>query len=73
MEFYTILLLFVVGFLYASVGHGDAGGYIAVLAIFEIPVIQDTPLILVLSMLVAVTGVSSFVAPGSLSGPFAWC
>lgn len=38
MDIYLILVLFsVVAFLYASVGHGGASGYIALMAIFEFP------------------------------------
>ena len=47
------LSLLVVGFLYASVGHGGASGYLAVLSLFAVPVAVYKPLILVLNMLVA--------------------
>ncbi len=47
------LSLFLVGFLYSSVGHGGASGYIAVLSLFAIPVTTYKPLILVLNIIVA--------------------
>lgn len=52
------LSLYLVGFLYASVGHGGASGYIAVLSLFSIPVSTYKPLILILNILVA--GVAFF-------------
>lgn len=47
------LSLFLVGFLYSSVGHGGASGYIAVLSLFAIPVATYKPLILILNIIVA--------------------
>lgn len=52
------LSLYLVGFLYASVGHGGASGYIAVLSLYAIPVSTYKPLILILNILVA--GVAFF-------------
>lgn len=52
--------LYVVGFLYASVGHGGASGYIAVLSLFAIPVTTYKPLILILNILVAGVGFYQF-------------
>ncbi|MFM6938661.1 MAG: sulfite exporter TauE/SafE family protein, partial [Aquirufa sp.] len=49
MEFWILLgLLGVMAFLYASVGHGGASGYLAVLAIFAVApaVMKQTALIL---------------------------
>ena len=47
------LSLFLIGFLYSSVGHGGASGYIAVLSLYAIPVGLYKPVILVLNILVA--------------------
>lgn len=47
------LSLFVIGFLYSSVGHGGASGYIAVLSLFAVPVDAYKPMILILNILVA--------------------
>lgn len=56
--------LYFVGFLYASVGHGGASGYIAVLSLFAIPVNTYKPLILVLNILVAGMGFYQFWKAG---------
>ena len=58
------LALFLVGFLYASVGHGGASGYIAVLSLFSIPVATYKPLILILNILVAGIGFFQFWKAG---------
>lgn len=47
------LSLFLIGFLYSSVGHGGASGYIAVLSLYAIPVGEYKPMILILNILVA--------------------
>jgi uncharacterized protein len=56
--------LYLIGFLYASVGHGGASGYIAVLSLFAIPVSTYKPLILVLNILVAGMGFYQFRKAG---------
>ncbi|MNL20639.1 Sulfite exporter TauE/SafE [compost metagenome] len=56
--------LYLVGFLYASVGHGGASGYIAVLSLFSVPVTSYKPLILVLNILVAGMGFYHFRKAG---------
>ena len=63
-----ILSLFVIGFLYASVGHGGASGYLAVLSIFGIAVLDYKPIILILNILVAGMGFIQF----SRAGYFKW-
>ena len=39
MELYFLIILFIVAFLYASVGHGGASGYLALMALFGIEAI----------------------------------
>lgn len=56
--------LYLIGFLYASVGHGGASGYIAVLSLFTIPVGTYKPLILLLNILVAGMGFYQFRKAG---------
>ena len=56
--------LYLVGFLYASVGHGGASGYIAVLSLFAIPLNTYKPLILLLNILVAGMGFYHFRKAG---------
>jgi uncharacterized protein len=48
-----LLLLFVVAFLYASVGHGGASGYLALMSLFAFPVSYMKPTALVLNILVS--------------------
>lgn len=66
------LSLFVIGFLYASVGHGGASGYLAVLSIFAIPVAEYKPLILVLNILVASMGFIQFTRAGYFKWGLCW-
>ncbi|WP_187263900.1 sulfite exporter TauE/SafE family protein [Pontibacter beigongshangensis] len=60
--------LLIVGFLYASVGHGGASGYLAMLSLFAVPVLAYKPMILVLNMVVAAVGFYQF----SRAGYFKW-
>ena len=60
MEFLqpSILILFfailgVVAFLYASVGHGGASGYLALMALFAFPTIVMKPTALLLNIFVS--------------------
>lgn len=47
------VLLLIVAFLYASVGHGGASGYIAVLTLFNIAMPVYKPVVLVLNIIIA--------------------
>ncbi|SDL40576.1 hypothetical protein SAMN04487898_11865 [Pedobacter sp. ok626] len=64
LDIYIAFSLYLVGFLYASVGHGGASGYIAVLSLFAIPVSTYKPLILILNILVAGVGFYQFWQAG---------
>jgi uncharacterized membrane protein YfcA len=48
-----LLLLPIVAFLYASVGHGGASGYLALMSLFAFPVSFMKPTALVLNILVS--------------------
>lgn len=48
-----IISLFVIAFLYSSVGHGGASGYIAVFSLFGVAVSAYKPLVLLLNILIA--------------------
>jgi uncharacterized membrane protein YfcA len=48
-----LILLLVVAFLYASVGHGGASGYLALMSLFAFPVTFMKPTALVLNILVS--------------------
>jgi uncharacterized protein len=53
-------LLFVVAFLYASVGHGGASGYLALMAIFSIAPDVMKPTALMLNLFVSLTSFIQF-------------
>ena len=72
LSIFLILSLFAVGFLYASVGHGGASGYLAVLSIFSIPVISYKPVILILNILVAGIGFIQFSKAGHFKWKLCW-
>ena len=48
-----LVLLLVIAFLYASVGHGGASGYLALMSLFAFPVTFMKPTALVLNILVS--------------------
>ncbi|MEO6721655.1 MAG: sulfite exporter TauE/SafE family protein [Ferruginibacter sp.] len=54
------VLLFVVAFLYASVGHGGASGYLALMAIFSIAPEVMKPTALLLNLFVSLTSFIQF-------------
>ncbi len=59
-----LIALAVVAFLYASVGHAGASGYIAVLALAGVPAPEIRAIALVLNVLVASVGTLQFIAAG---------
>ena len=54
------ILLFVVAFLYASVGHGGASGYLALMAIFSVAPEVMKPTALLLNLFVSLTSFIQF-------------
>ena len=54
------LLLFLVAFLYASVGHGGASGYLALMALFSISPEVMKPTALLLNLFVSLTAFIQF-------------
>ena len=48
-----LFLLLIVAFLYASVGHGGASGYLALMSLFAFPITFMKPTALILNILVA--------------------
>lgn len=62
------LLLFVVAFLYASVGHGGASGYLALMALFSVAPAVMKPTALLLNLFVSLTSFVQFY----LGGHFRW-
>src|SRR5688500_13003266 len=54
------ILLFIVAFLYASVGHGGASGYLALMGLFEMSTLIMKPTALVLNLFVSLTSFLQF-------------
>ncbi|RTY80143.1 sulfite exporter TauE/SafE family protein [Flavobacterium sp. LS1P28] len=63
--FYVIL--FFVAFLYASVGHGGASGYLALMALYGIAPEEMKPTALVLNLFVSITSFSHYYRGGFFS------
>ncbi len=64
IQFIFILLLFVVAFLYASVGHGGASGYLALMALFSMSPAFMKPTALLLNLLVSLSAFILFYRGG---------
>lgn len=58
------LLLFLVAFLYASVGHGGASGYLALMALFNVSPDVMKPTALLLNLFVSLTSFIQFYRGG---------
>lgn len=58
------LAIFGIAFLYASVGHGGASGYLAVMALFSFTPLVMRPTALVLNILVSLIGTIQFYRAG---------
>jgi uncharacterized membrane protein YfcA len=72
---HVVLLFFAVGviaFLYSSVGHAGASGYIAVMALFGLAPNVIRPTALVLNILVAIIGSFHFWRAGHFSWKLFW-
>jgi uncharacterized membrane protein YfcA len=67
-----IVAILVVAFLYSSVGHAGASGYIAVMAIFGLAPATIKPIALTLNILVACLGVWQFRRAGHFSWRLFW-
>jgi uncharacterized membrane protein YfcA len=64
--------LALVAFLYATVGHAGASGYIAVLALAGLPAAEIKPLALLLNLVVAAQGSWQFAQAGHLRFRLFW-
>ncbi len=67
-----LALVFLVALIYSSVGHGGASGYLAVLALFSLPVAQLSGTALVLNVLVSSLAFWSFWRNGHKLPNFSW-
>ncbi|MCX2492417.1 sulfite exporter TauE/SafE family protein [Pedobacter sp. PF22-3] len=65
-------LLFIVAFLYASVGHGGASGYLALMAIFAISPVIMKPTALLLNLFVSSTSFIQFYRGGHFKWKTFW-
>jgi uncharacterized membrane protein YfcA len=65
-------LLFIVAFLYASVGHGGASGYLALMAIFAISPAVMKPTALLLNLFVSSTSFIQFYRGGHFKWKAFW-
>lgn len=74
LEFITLLTLAVlaIAFLYSSVGHGGASGYIAAMALFGMAPAEIKPAALALNILVAGIGFLQFYRAGHFSWSLFW-
>ena len=69
---YITVCIGIVAFLYSSVGHAGASGYIAVMALFSMAPSAIKPTALVLNILVASIGTWQFWRAGHFSWSFFW-
>ncbi len=70
--FLFLLILFIVAFLYASVGHGGASGYLALMAIFSIAPDQMKPTALLLNLFVSSVAFFQFYRGGYFKWKSFW-
>ncbi|HEX5652258.1 MAG TPA: sulfite exporter TauE/SafE family protein [Chitinophagaceae bacterium] len=66
------LLLFLVAFLYSSVGHGGASGYLALMALFSISPEVMKPTALLLNLFVSLTAFIQFYRGGHFRWEIFW-
>ncbi len=71
-DIYIVILLFIVAFLYASVGHGGASGYIAVLTLFNVAMPVYKPVVLILNVAIASIAFIQFYRAGYFKWSLAW-
>jgi len=71
-DIFIALCLLIVGFLYASVGHGGASGYIAIFSIFGIAVSTYKPLVLVMNIIIAGIAFIQFYRAGYFKWKLCW-
>jgi uncharacterized protein len=66
------MLLFVVACLYASVGHGGASGYLALMALFSVAPEVMKPTALLLNLFVSLTAFIQYQRGGHFKWPLCW-
>jgi uncharacterized membrane protein YfcA len=71
-ELMIAMCLMIIAFLYASVGHGGASGYIAIMSLFNVPVDTYRPVVLTLNILIAGIAFIQFFRAGYFKWSLAW-
>ncbi|MDZ7756803.1 sulfite exporter TauE/SafE family protein [Rhodohalobacter sp.] len=75
LPIYLYFLFFIIAFIYSSVGHGGASGYLAILALTGFLTPQLVPVVLILNIIVSSTAFFNYSREGyfrwSLFWPFA--
>lgn len=64
MEYVLIVSIFIIAFLYSSVGHGGASGYLAIMALFSIIPVIMRPSALMLNIFVSVIAFYNYYKAG---------
>lgn len=74
MDFYWwfYILLFIVAFLYASVGHGGASGYLALMALAGVAPAEMRPTALILNLFVSATSFLQYYRGGHFRPRIFW-
>ena len=67
-----LVLLVLVAFLYAAVGHGGASGYLALMAFWSFPVTIMKPTALLLNLFVAAVSFTSYHPDGHFNTKLFW-
>ncbi len=72
INLFFFVLLFIIAFLYASVGHGGASGYLALMALFSIAPATMKPTALLLNLFVSLTSFIQFYRGGHFRWKVFW-
>ena len=71
-EILFYLLLFAAAFLYSSVGHGGASGYLAIMALYHFAPAQMKPTALCMNLFVSMIAFINFQRAGHFKWPLFW-
>ncbi|PLX87887.1 MAG: hypothetical protein C0618_05625 [Desulfuromonas sp.] len=69
---FLAVCIFIVAMMYASVGHGGASGYLAIMALFSLAPVALKPTALVLNIVVAGVGTYLYCSAGQFSWRVFW-
>lgn len=71
-EWWFYIILYIVAFLYASVGHGGASGYLALMALANAAPAEMRPTALILNLFVSLTAFIQFFRGGHFKSGIFW-